>query len=157
MRLVAISDTHGRYSLIDRVLNKEPEAKEVFFLGDVVSDIEEVMPFYTDRNFHIVHGNCDYFSNYPLFGVVEYKTATVYFTHGHNHAVKSGTDCIYGAAKGVGATIALYGHTHVSSVEYKNGIYIINAGSPALPRNGRASYAVVDITEKGILPTIKCV
>ena len=157
MRLVVISDTHGRSSLIGRILYREAEAKEVFFLGDVVGDIEDVMPGFPDKNFHIVRGNCDYFCNYPDFDIVEYKGVSVYFTHGHRHSVKSGTDSILSAAKGVGAGIALYGHTHIPSIEYKEGIYLINGGSPALPRGGTAGYAVIDITESGILPTIKCV
>ena len=145
MRLVVISDTHGRPSLIDRVLRREKEANEVFFLGDEVSDIESVMPYYPDKNFHIV------------FDIVEYPGAVVYFTHGHKHSVKRGTDGILSAAKGVGAGIALYGHTHISSVEYKDGIYLINSGSLSLPRDGKASYAVIDIADNGILPTIECV
>ena len=157
MRLVVISDTHGRSSMISRILYRDTEAKEVFFLGDVVGDAEEVMPEFPDRNFHIVRGNCDYFCEYPTFDIVEYKGATVYFTHGHKHFVKSGTDNILAAAKGVGADIVLYGHTHVPSVEYKDGIYLINGGSPVLPRGGNPGYAVIDITESGILPTIKCV
>lgn len=157
MRLVVISDTHGRSMLIDRVLRKESSAQEVFFLGDVVSDIESVMPDYPEKNFHIVRGNCDYFCEYPSFDIVEYKGVTVYFTHGHQHSVKSGTDRLLQSAYGVGADIALFGHTHISSIEYKDGIYLINCGSLSLPRAGSPSYAVIDITEKGILPTIKCV
>ena len=157
MRLLVISDTHGRSALIDRVLRLESGAKEVFFLGDVVRDIEDTVFEYTDRNFHIVRGNCDYFCDYPVFDVVDYKAegACVYFTHGHNHFVKSGTEDILKAAKSVGANIALYGHTHIANIEYRDGVYIINSGSLALPRDGAASYAVIDITKAGILPAIK--
>lgn len=157
MRLLVISDTHGRSALIDRVLRREPKAKEVFFLGDVVSDIESVIPEHRDRNFHIVRGNCDYFCNYPLFDIAEYKkeNVTVWFTHGHRYSVKSGTEGIFAAAKGVGANIALYGHTHISAAEYRDGVYIVNSGSLSMPRNGAASYAVIDIGKDGILPAIK--
>lgn len=157
MRLLVISDTHGRYELIDRVLRREKDAKEVFFLGDVVRDIEEVLPQYPDRNFHIVRGNCDYFCEYPLFDIAEYKSedVTVYFTHGHKHFVKSGVEDILDTAKKLGANIALYGHTHISKIDYIDGVYIINSGSLSLPRNGEASYAVIDITKGGILPAIK--
>ena len=155
MRLLVLSDTHGRPSLIDRVLRRESKAKEIFFLGDVVRDIEEILPDYPDRNFHIVRGNCDYFCSYPVFDIAEYKNAVVYFTHGHQHSVKSGVGGIFTAAKNVGANIALYGHTHIANIEYRDGVYIVNSGSLALPRNGTASYAVIDVTEKGILPAIK--
>ncbi|MBR4910903.1 MAG: metallophosphoesterase [Clostridia bacterium] len=157
MRAVVISDTHGRPALIERVLDRETEAREVFFLGDVVRDIEEVMPLFPDKNFHIVRGNCDYFCDYPLFDLVEFKAegVNVYFTHGHKHFVKSGLEDIYDTALRLGASVALYGHTHIASVEYRNGVYLINGGSLALPRNGPASYAVIDIDKSGILPAIK--
>lgn len=157
MRLIVISDTHGRGSVIDRVLRREDKAREVFFLGDVVTDIEDVKNMYPDKNFHIVRGNCDYSCDYPLYDIAEYDCATVYFTHGHKHFVKSGVEDILAAAKGVGANIALYGHTHISSVTYEDGVYLINGGSLALPRDGKPSYAVIDIDKSGILPTIKCV
>lgn len=155
MRLAVISDTHGRAELISRVLLRESEAKEVFFLGDVVSDIEKIIPEFPDRIFRIVHGNCDYFSNYPLFDIVEYPFATVYFTHGHRYGVKYGTEGLLHSAKGAGANIALYGHTHIASVGYKDGVFLVNGGSLALPRDGKPSYAVIDITDKGILPAVK--
>ena len=155
MRLLVMSDTHGRPSLIDRVIRRENKAEEVFFLGDVVTDIEQIIPEYPDRNFHIVRGNCDYFCSYPLFDIVEYKNAVIYFTHGHMHSVKSGVEGIFTSASNVGANIALYGHTHVPHIEYRDGIYIVNSGSLALPREGAASYAVIDIVKNGILPAIK--
>ncbi|MBO7519725.1 MAG: metallophosphoesterase [Clostridia bacterium] len=157
MRLLAISDTHGRAALIDRVLRREKEAKEIFFLGDVVRDIEDIALEYSDRRFHIVRGNCDYFCDYPPFDIVDYKEegACVFLTHGHHYSVKSGTDDILEAAKNVGANIALYGHTHIANIEYREGVYIVNSGSLALPRDGAASYAVIDITKAGILPAIK--
>ena len=155
MRLLVISDTHGRSSVIDRVVRSENTAKEVFFLGDMVSDIEEIMPEYPDRNFHIVRGNCDHFCNYPTFDIIKYENATVFFTHGHTYSVKSGIDGILSAAKGVGANVALYGHTHVAYTGYHDGVYLINSGSLALPRTSAASYAVIDVTKNGILPAIK--
>lgn len=157
MRLLVLSDTHGRPQLIDRVLRREKEAAEVFFLGDVVRDVEEIMPDFPDRRFHIVHGNCDYFSNYPDFDIIELPGVTVYMTHGHRHAVKSGLDGIFEAAKNAGANVALYGHTHIAAIDYKDGVYLINSGSLALPRDGKPSYAVIDITDKGILPATKYV
>ena len=155
MRLLVISDSHGRTSLIDRVLRRETEAKDVFFLGDVVSDIEEVMPEYPDRRFYIVRGNCDYFCSYPAFNIVNIEGIDIFMTHGHNYGVKSGTELLFSVAKNTGAKLVLYGHTHISSIEYSDGIHLINGGSLSRPRDGRPSYAVIDITDSGILPAIK--
>ena len=49
---------------------------------------------------------------------------------------------------------ALYGHTHISRISYEDGLYIVNPGSVSRSRNGPNSYAVIDITEKGIMPII---
>ena len=155
MRLLVISDTHGRPLLIDRVLQREKEASEVFFLGDVVRDIESIAPEYTDRRFHTVRGNCDYFCSYPEFDIVKCGDISVYMTHGHIHSVKRGTQGVLTAARNVGAQVALYGHTHAANIAYEDGVYLINPGSLALPRDSRPSYAVIDIDNSGILPAIK--
>ncbi len=62
MRIIVISDTHGRSSLIEKIIEAQPEAKHVFFLGDVVRDIEDLPYIYPTHTFHIVSGNCDYAS-----------------------------------------------------------------------------------------------
>ena len=41
MRIVAISDSHKRSYVIDKILEAEKEAKHIFFLGDNTSDIED--------------------------------------------------------------------------------------------------------------------
>ena len=56
------------------------------------------------------------------------------------------------AARENGCRVALYGHTHKGETHYDEGIYVMNPGSPSAPRDGRASYGVIDITEGGIFP-----
>ncbi len=57
-------------------------------------------------------------------------------------------------AKREKADIVLFGHTHVAKTEYAEGVYFVNPGSPSCPREGRPSYAVIDIEENGIMPFI---
>ena len=40
MRIIVISDTHGRPSLIEKIIEAQPDAKDIFFLGDLIKDIE---------------------------------------------------------------------------------------------------------------------
>ena len=155
MRLLVISDSHGSGVTVDRIIRKESAAKEIFFLGDVVSDIEDLVYEYTDRNFHIVRGNCDFCSMLPSFDIVKLEELNIFMTHGHNYGVKSGTDALAAAAKRAGCRIALYGHTHVSDIKYENGLYIVNPGSVSRSRGGADSYAVIDIMPSGILPAVK--
>ncbi len=154
MRLLVISDSHGHSGTVDRIISSHPEAKHIFFLGDVVRDIESAVYEYTDRVFHIVAGNCDGFCSFPNFDMVDIEGRGIYFTHGHTAFVKSGTQTLCDRAKNCGCEIALYGHTHISDIEYKNGLYVVNPGSCSRSRNGLDTYAVIDITKEKIIPAI---
>ncbi len=155
MRLLVISDSHRKSGIVDRILRRETTAKEVFFLGDITDDIEDLKYEYADKNFHIVAGNCDYFSLYKSFDTVNIGDNKILFSHGHTFGVKSGnTGALKKFAKENGCNIALYGHTHIANIEYDAGLYVVNPGSCACSREGAESYAVIDILNNGILPQI---
>lgn len=154
MRLLIISDSHNRGDIVDRIIRRESSARHVFFLGDVTADIEDLTYEYTDRIFHIVSGNCDYFSPYPASDIARVGDIKVFFTHGHTLGVKSSMAHLAATARAAGCKIALYGHTHCPDIKYDDGLYIVNPGSCARSRNGGNSYAVIDIRENGILPVI---
>lgn len=154
MRLLVISDSHGHGYTVDKIIRANPEAGEVFFLGDVVSDIEDLTYEYSERNFHIVRGNCDGFSQYPDRDIVQVNGIDILYTHGNSFGVKGGTDKLLEYAKNSGCKMVLFGHTHIALSEYKNGIYIVNPGSCSKARNGNNSYAVIDVLPNGILTNI---
>ena len=154
MRLLVISDSHNRGDIVDRIIRREKDARNIFFLGDLTADIEDLTYEYTDRVFHIVSGNCDYYSSYSASDIACVGDIKVLFTHGHTLGVKSSTAHIATAARNAGCKIALYGHTHCPDIKYEDGLYIVNPGSCARSRNGSNSYAVIDIRENGILPAI---
>lgn len=155
MRIVVISDSHRRTNIIDKILASQPTARQVFFLGDNVADIEDFEYLYPDKLFHAVSGNCDYMSTVPCVDVENVAGKKILYCHGHTFSVKSGTSRLLEAAKGNNCDIVLYGHTHVSQILYADGVYIVNPGSCSSPRDGsRPSYAVIDITDNGIMPII---
>ena len=155
MRIVVISDSHKRTAVIDRILSSQQEVKHVFFLGDNTDDIEDFEFLYPEKEFHIVCGNCDYFSKHTVFGVENICGKRILYTHGHTLSVKSGTQRLIAAAKENCCNIVLFGHTHVSQIVYEEGLYLVNPGSCSSARDGsRPSYAVIDITESGIMPII---
>ena len=78
----------------------------------------------------------------------------IFITHGHTLGVKNSTAVLSAAARQSDCKIALYGHTHVPNIKYEDGLYIVNPGSCARSRDGGNSYAVIDIRDNGILPTI---
>ena len=155
MRITVISDSHRRSGVIDKILSARDDSTHIFFLGDLVSDMDDFELLYPEKKFHIVSGNCDGFSLYPYVGLEILNGVRIMYTHGHTFSVKYGTSRLLEAAKQNNCQIVLYGHTHVSNILYEDGIYIVNPGSVSSPRDSsRASYAVIDITDKGIMPII---
>ena len=154
MRIVVISDSHRRTHIIDKILSSQPDAKYVFFLGDNLADIEDFEFIYPEKSFFAVSGNCDFASTVPSIGVETLSGKKILYTHGHNFNVKYTIENLKNTAIQNNCDIVLYGHTHISKVLYEDGIYIVNPGSCSSPREGRASYAVIDIQGDGVLPII---
>lgn len=154
MRIVVISDSHGRTGAIDKILFSQETAKHIFFLGDNVRDMDDFEFLYPDKKFYTVAGNCDYNSLIPSVGVAEIGGVKIFYTHGHTLGVKSTKEHLLKTAKQNGCQIALYGHTHIADTLYEDGVYLVNPGSVSHPRSGSPSYAVIDIEKGGIMPII---
>lgn len=154
MRIVVISDSHKRGDKIEKILYAQESASDVFFLGDNAADIEDLQYIFPNKRFHILSGNCDYFSTYPSSDIACIAGKKIFFTHGHTLAVKYGVENLKKSALQNGCDIALYGHTHISNILYEDGIYIVNPGSCSSAREGKESYAVIDIEPNGIMPII---
>lgn len=154
MRILVISDSHGRHSAIEKAIEAQSDAKHVFFLGDRLADIEYFDSFFPDRKFYSVCGNCDFGSDGAASGMVTLGGKNIFYTHGHLYSVKSGTARIISYARARGADIVLYGHTHIANIEYVDGLYLVNPGSIGQARLGGCSYAVLDIIDGQVMPII---
>lgn len=154
MRLLVISDTHKNPFILSKIIRSQQEAKHIFFLGDVITDIEDIKYEFPDRIFHIVKGNCDGFCHYPNYDIIKIENKNILFTHGDKFSVKYGTVRLLEFAKNTGCSIALFGHTHIPHISYEDDIYLVNPGSASRPRETKASYAVIDIVSGGIKPII---
>ena len=51
--------------------------------------------------------------------------------------------------------ILFFTGTHKADILYEDGVYYVNPGSLSTPREKGPSYAVIDITENGVMPIIK--
>lgn len=154
MRIVVISDSHKRSDIVEKILYSQPDAADVFFLGDCADDIEDLQYIFTNKRFHILSGNCDYFSTFPSSAVATVGGVKIFYTHGHTLSVKYGTERLLETARQNDCKIALYGHTHISKILYEDGVYIVNPGSCSQGRDFHESYAVIDIEDNGIMPII---
>lgn len=155
MRILVISDSHGRYSGIEAAVQTHPEASHLIFLGDGANEMEEIASFYPQLTCHILAGNCDFRSERPSAELITLSGIRILACHGHTYYVKSGLETALNAAQRQKARVLLYGHTHCAYESYRDGVYIMNPGSIASPRSGsQRTYGLLDITDQGIMTAI---
>lgn len=146
MRVLVVSDVHGRTGRLYEAIEQQPTAKTVIFLGDGLRQAEDAAERYPDRTFYMVPGNCDFGAQAIPVRQETLGGKKFYFTHGHLHDVKYTLYRIEMAAREAGADIALFGHTHTPCEEYVDGLYLFNPGS--LGYDG--TYGYVDVVGGGI-------
>ncbi len=146
MRVLVVSDVHGKLNLLREAIEAQPTARDVIFLGDGLRQVEDVMEWYPDRTFYTVPGNCDFGAKGIPVRQETFGGKRVYFTHGHLHDVKYTLYRLDMAAREAGADIALFGHTHRVCEEYADGLYLFNPGSLGYDY----TYGYVDIVGGGI-------
>lgn len=131
MKLLVFSDSHGRKELLDRMLSKEPACKEVIFLGDGIKEVDWAEDFYPDRHFTLVRGNNDWYSGESSEAYKYFDGVTVFACHGDSLNVRTTLSYVYKKAAGVGASLALYGHTHVAKIatDPSSGVTAVNPGA----------------------------
>lgn len=156
MRIIVVSDTHGRASRFEEVVRLHSEADAFIHLGDGEWDFERVRDMHPDKKMYFVCGNCDYNSLQPSISIETFNGKRVLFTHGSNDGVKYGLSKLIQRADSVNADIVLYGHTHIPFTDYINSkLYIMNPGSLGAPREGiRGTYGVIDIVNNSVLMNI---
>ncbi|MBO7196688.1 MAG: YfcE family phosphodiesterase [Clostridia bacterium] len=159
MKCLCFSDSHGTSLGMRRALSMHRDAEVVFFLGDGLSDFEELIND-KSRMWIAVRGNCD--SNAILGDIIVKKTDSItlmgrriFLTHGDLYGVKYGLDGIKRLAVDHNADLVLFGHTHSMLEQYvtteSGGYYLFNPGSVGGGYGIRPSYGVINITDGGIL------
>lgn len=151
MRIIVISDSHGRKKAVEDILYLHEKVQHVIFLGDGLRDLEDMEYIFPERTFYKVAGNCDWLSDENTSGMIELAGKRIFYTHGHIYGVKSGIGPFKNVARQHGADIALYGHTHQPYTEYDDGLYVINPGSASPAGDGKVCYGIIDIEKGGII------
>ncbi len=149
MKILVVSDTHGREGNLERVLQEIGMPDCVIHLGDYEggeAHIQEMVscPLY------MVAGNCDFFSRLPLTQIAEIGGQRILITHGHYYFVSVGMRDLIEDAKANGCNIAMFGHTHRPFLDQSDDeVTVLNPGSLSFPRqeDQRPSYAVVTVGE----------
>ncbi len=161
MKLIVMSDSHGNLRAVQKIFELHEDADLFIHLGDgerEVNTLLQKMPWIQEK-LHYIKGNCD--SGALIFQTVHQLVLTlpyghrIFAAHGDYYQVKYSTARMAYEARVHNADLLLYGHSHASDCRYEDGLYIINPGSVSCPRDGKPpSYAVVDVSESGILANI---
>ncbi len=147
MKLLVISDTHGRIIEAENLINSLSGIDCVVHLGDYQRD---GLKLESKCGVPVIalKGNTDGSFSNEGYRIVDTEYGKLYLSHGHMEAVKRGPENILYKAFSLGCKAALYGHTHVPEYRNLGEIYLLNPGSLAFPRGNRpGSYAVI-VTSK---------
>lgn len=151
MRVVVMSDSHGSSYALRKIFDRHRDAALYIHLGDGERELDLIAMEHPDYNIRHVAGNCDYSSLSPDTDIEMVGGRKLLFTHGHHFHVNYSNDDIIATARRNCADVVLFGHTHKRLNLYDDGLYVVNPGSCALPRDCSVpSYAIVDIEPSGI-------
>lgn len=135
--LVAVSDSHGNMSAVERLDRIFSESDLIVHLGDTSGDGNKIRAKYPEKTV-VLNGNCDFMRLGDDQRVIRVEGVNVFACHGDRFGVKSDRERLAKAAAALGCTVALYGHTHVPLAEEIGGVTLLNPG--ALSRFGSGTY-----------------
>ena len=157
MKVLIVSDTHGRNSGYLDLLENSEKMDMVIHCGDVEGS-EYLISESSGCKTVIVQGNNDYFSDLPRERLIKIEKIPIFMAHGHYHYVNARKDMFQSVAKQRGARIGLFGHTHVPFCEEMNGVLVANPGSLSLPRQAGfcPTYLLLWLSEDGTIQWEQC-
>ena len=140
MKVLIVSDIHGGYKNIKKVINDNPNFDLLLILGDILFggdnslEISKLLNKYTSKIISVC-GNCDLYTNNSmldffddkLYVTVPIDGKLVFITHGHVYNKYNIPNLPY--------DVYIQGHTHVPMIEYGDKLYL-NPGSITRPRGG---------------------
>lgn len=150
MKVLIVSDTHGKNHYLLETLKRVSPIDLLIHLGDYEGGQEYINSIASCPT-EMISGNNDFFDGLPKEKMIEIGKYSVMLTHGHRYGVNYNTSEIREAAIRNKADIVMFGHTHIPMIDHSNGLWVINPGSIALPRqHGRIpTFIIMEIDSKG--------
>lgn len=150
MRILVISDSHGRNDDVAGVVQQVGHIDMLIHCGDVERGDDYIRSL-VDCPVHMVAGNNDYNLDLPshdIFYIGDLKTMVV---HGHRFRVYRGVDYLRDYALQNHIDVVMYGHTHVPFIEIGEEVTILNPGSLSYPRQSdrKPTFLIMEIDEYG--------
>ena len=151
MKILLIADTHGYNLNIERVIQRhKDEIQMVCHLGDGVLDLFALKPKFPDLKMVGVAGNA-----YGKEADIEELVLELpldkkaLFIHGHQFRVKRGFESLTRYAKEKGVDACFFAHTHLPTIETRDGLFLMNPGSLGAPWGSGKTYGLVNVTDTG--------
>ncbi len=151
MKILLVSDTHGRDSTLEEALELE-KPDFMCHMGDVEGS-EDYIRVIAECPIAMIAGNNDFWTDLNPEIVFELQGFRILMTHGHYYGAHGGNEQLKSAGRRNGADIVLFGHTHRPTLEFDKDIIVANPGSLTYPRQeGRKPSYMVLFLEKGKVP-----
>lgn len=163
MKILILSDTHGSLPEVKTIVERESRETPIdlyLHAGDVLyhgprnplpggytpADLATFLSQLPDIRY--VRGNCDSdVDQMVLEAETMPRTAWIQFGNVKihmNHGDRMHEDERIQVAKSEQAHLTISGHTHRSVLKRQDSVIVLNPGSTTLPKDGTASYAVLD-------------
>ena len=156
MKVLVLSDSHG--AILESQINEiqlHGSYDILIHCGDKYKDAQKFADKLNIKEIYQVPGNCDFdVHNKELVIAKVIENKNVLITHGHIYNVKENIQKLIKFAKDNNADAVFYGHTHQSHNEIIDNILFFNPGSTILPKDGRASFGIIEILDDKIKSSI---
>ncbi len=150
MRILVISDSHGRNDDVTGVINQVGHIDMLIHCGDVERGDDYIRSL-VDCPVYMVAGNSDYDLELPAMEFFDIEDYKVMVTHGHRFFVNRGPQRLKEYALEQGVDIVMFGHTHKPYIEIGEDITVLNPGSLSYPRQPekKPTFLIMEIDEYG--------
>jgi len=151
MKIVVFSDNHRDVRAVERLVLLHPDADRILSLGDSEMREDELSAL----GIYGVKGNYPFEPEFPEELTTVFEGWKTFVAHGHRFGVKNGLYWLSERARAEACDLAFFGHTHTPFLGERDGVVFLNPGSAARPRQGSATYAVVEATEPEVRIAIR--
>ncbi|HHZ00978.1 MAG TPA: metallophosphoesterase [Tissierellia bacterium] len=158
MKILVISDSHN--VILDSQIEdikKEGPFDLLIHCGDKYGDAAKFGEKLNIEKILNMPGNCDFDYNFlgsKLSITEEIEGKKFFITHGHMYFVKTDLSKLMAYARKNKIDVVVYGHTHKSQNKFIDNILYFNPGSTVFPKDGKASFGIIEIKEGNINSSI---
>ncbi|PWK15839.1 metallophosphoesterase family protein [Tumebacillus permanentifrigoris] len=142
LRVLVISDTHGRTDRVQQVVRQVGRYDVMMHAGDHAGDVLDHYPRAV-----AVCGNCDDPASAATEQELDLLGLKALLVHGHTLNVKTTALPLYYRAAERNAQLVVFGHTHTPTLSVEDDRVLLNPGSLSYPRGYTVcTYCVLDLT-----------